>query len=177
MAHAGTDIDKRLSVFKAADIFKAMTAHPDLQRQLRAWAAEGEACDPWKPSSHDYDRAIHSNPDASAWADLFVATFPGLSDKRDTMLGWFANAMMAMHDHMERAYQQPEARVVPVATIPADSVDGELSVEQAINDLCEMHPGADRLAMKLLAALFTHKTVVRYRASPAPQQPEPGEGE
>lgn len=61
------------------------------------WQREDDA---WKPSNSDYDRSIHSNPDASAWADLFVATFPGLADKRDLMLGWFANAMMAMHDHV-----------------------------------------------------------------------------
>lgn len=68
--------------------------------------------------------------------------------------------------------QQPEAQEAAVA-IPADSVDGELSVEKAINDLCEMHPGADRLAMKLLAALFTHRTVVRYKAGNTAQQPAP----
>jgi hypothetical protein len=59
--------------------------------------------DPWTPSGKDYDRSIHSNPDAAAWADFFVATFPGLADKRDTMLGWFANAMMAMHDSVKAA--------------------------------------------------------------------------
>jgi len=64
--------------------------------------------------------------------------------------------------------QQPEAQAV---AIPADSVDGELSVEKAINELCEIHPGADRLAMKLLAALFTHRTVVRYKAGTHPTTP------
>lgn len=70
-----------------------------------------EQPDAWTPSGADYDRNIHRNPDAAAWADLFVATFPGLVDKRDLMLGWFANAMMAMHDHLKA--QQPDTVAVP----------------------------------------------------------------
>ena len=49
----------------------------------------------------DYDKSIHSNPDASAWAKFFVATMAKLNKPcpdEATMLGWFANAMMAMHD-------------------------------------------------------------------------------
>ena len=61
----------------------------------------------WEPSGKDYDRSIHSNPDARAWADLFVDTFPGLADKRDLMLGWFANAMMAMHDSIKQKQAPP----------------------------------------------------------------------
>lgn len=57
--------------------------------------------EPWKPSGKEYDRSIHANPDAKAWADFFVETFPGQSDKHDLMLGWFANAMMAMHDSLK----------------------------------------------------------------------------
>ena len=52
-----------------------------------------------------YDLSIHSNPDASAWAKLFCEKFPPGSPVPDegTMLGWFANAMMAMHDHNQNA--------------------------------------------------------------------------
>jgi hypothetical protein len=48
----------------------------------------------------EYDRSIHSNPDAAAWARFFCQTFaPGTPVPDEaTMLGWFANAMMAMHD-------------------------------------------------------------------------------
>ncbi len=56
--------------------------------------------DSWQPSGCDYDRSIHHNPDAKAWADLFVATYPGLADKHELMITWFANAMMAMYDHL-----------------------------------------------------------------------------
>ena len=68
--------------------------------ELRA-ALSAQQSDPWAPSGADYDRAIHRNPDAKAWADFFIATFPGQADKHDLMLGWFANAMMAMHDHLK----------------------------------------------------------------------------
>jgi hypothetical protein len=48
----------------------------------------------------DYDMSIHTNPDAMAWAKLFGETFPDSPHDEGTMLGWFANAMMAMHDHL-----------------------------------------------------------------------------
>lgn len=70
-----------------------------VQRIVAALSAQQSA--PWAPSGADYDRAIHRNPDAKAWADFFIATFPGQADKHDLMLGWFANAMMAVHDHLE----------------------------------------------------------------------------
>ncbi len=55
-----------------------------------------------------YDMSIHANPDARAWAkfytesrDEFYRKHPlGQFDAEDNMLGWFANAMMAMHDHL-----------------------------------------------------------------------------
>ena len=74
----------------------AAQSSPD-EPEVQSQRAQPSA-DPWAPSGADYDRSIHHNPDAKAWADFFVATFPGLSDKHDLMLSWFANAMMAMHD-------------------------------------------------------------------------------
>lgn len=53
----------------------------------------------------EYDRSIHSNPDASAWAKFYKECFPDADE--ETMLGWFANAMMAMHDHI---YQNNDVR-------------------------------------------------------------------
>jgi hypothetical protein len=53
----------------------------------------------------DYDMSIHTNPDAMAWAKFFVEHTKDLSRDafRDEsyMVGWFANAMMAMHDHIK----------------------------------------------------------------------------
>ena len=78
-----------------------------------------EQADTWMPSGADYDRSIHCNPDAMAWADFFVATFPGLADKHDLMLGWFANAMMAMHDFLKS--EQPDAVKIQVALLKAQA--------------------------------------------------------
>lgn len=52
----------------------------------------------------DYDMSIHANPDAQAWAKFFIETTRDMDRDafRDEsyMIGWFANAMMAMHDHI-----------------------------------------------------------------------------
>lgn len=62
-----------------------------------------------KPSDDkpDYDISIHDNPDAAAWAKLFIEKWSKVYPDRPApdegwMLGWFANAMMAMHDHVKR---------------------------------------------------------------------------
>ena len=47
----------------------------------------------------DYDLSIHTNPDAQAWAKFFCEQHPGILDE-GIMVAWFANAMMAMHDHL-----------------------------------------------------------------------------
>lgn len=47
----------------------------------------------------DYDMSIHQNPDAQVWAKFFCAQHPGVLDE-GIMAAWFANAMMAMHDHL-----------------------------------------------------------------------------
>lgn len=51
----------------------------------------------------DYDLSIHRNPDAQAWAKFFMESFnknPNFIVDEEIMTGWFANAMMAMHDHL-----------------------------------------------------------------------------
>ena len=52
-----------------------------------------------------YDMNIHSNPDAMAWAKFFMDTWKRNKWELEEideglMMGWFANAMMAMHDHI-----------------------------------------------------------------------------
>lgn len=50
-----------------------------------------------------YDLSIHTNPDAQAWAKFFMTIQndnPGRVLDEEIMIGWFANAMMAMHDHL-----------------------------------------------------------------------------
>ena len=66
--------------------------HPPAQQKPLNWDASGT----------EYDRSIHSNPDATTWADLFLETFPNCGADRDTMVGWFANAIMAMYDWKDR---------------------------------------------------------------------------
>ena len=51
----------------------------------------------------DYDLSIHQNPDAAAWAKFFIETVnkhPNYVIDEEIMIGWFSNAMMAMHDHL-----------------------------------------------------------------------------
>ena len=58
----------------------------------------------------DYDMSIHTNPDAVAWAKFYVETRRKYEDEgkhaverfdsEENIVGWFANAMMAMHDHL-----------------------------------------------------------------------------
>lgn len=47
----------------------------------------------------NYNMSIHHNPDAAAWAKFYKELYPD-SDESN-MLGWFANAMMAMYDFKE----------------------------------------------------------------------------
>jgi len=63
----------------------------------------------------DYDMSIHSNPDASDWAKFFMEckernewTLEQIDE--GLMISWFANAMMAMHDYVERKHEQSTAR-------------------------------------------------------------------
>lgn len=48
----------------------------------------------------NYDMSIHTNPDAMAWTKFFRQVNPDCNVDDDVMLAWFANAMMAMHDHL-----------------------------------------------------------------------------
>jgi hypothetical protein len=51
----------------------------------------------------DYDMSIHTNPDARAWAQFYCKTIkenPNIVIDESYMIAWFANAMMAMHDHL-----------------------------------------------------------------------------
>jgi len=47
-----------------------------------------------------FNHEIHTNPRADAWAAYFAAVYPDCNVPQDVMLGWFANAMMAMHDYL-----------------------------------------------------------------------------
>ena len=57
--------------------------------------------------SAPYDMSIHSNSSPLAWATFFREHNPECNLDDNVMLGWFANAMMAMHDHIYQS-TQPE---------------------------------------------------------------------
>lgn len=50
-----------------------------------------------------YDLSIHVNPDAQAWVRFFREHNPQCNVSDELMLSWFANAMMAMHDYLNRS--------------------------------------------------------------------------
>ena len=54
-------------------------------------------------NASDYDHRIHSCPDARVWAKFFMDCKRewGWEVDEEAMRGWFANAMMAMHDHIK----------------------------------------------------------------------------
>jgi len=52
----------------------------------------------------DYDLTIHQNPSAEVWTNFFIETTNNMPKEVFSdfgyMIGWFSNAMMAMHDHL-----------------------------------------------------------------------------
>lgn len=97
--------------------------------------------DPWKASDVEYDRAIHHNPDAKAWADLFVQTFPAQADQHELMLGWFANAMMAMHDHLAQK-EKPAAQDVEALVEALKDAIFWMEQMQADINACDRYAGS-----------------------------------
>jgi hypothetical protein len=81
---------------------------------------------------HEYDMSIHTNPDAVAWAKFYAETKAANPqnpefDSEENMVGWFANAMMAMHDHLtgQSVTVLPDGSAFFTATIstPQPNVD------------------------------------------------------
>ena len=131
---------------------------------LRAFALlsqpSAQQSDPWAPSDADCDHAIHRNPDAKAWADLFVSTFPGLADKHELMISWFANAMMAMHDHLKAQQSAPERDSLPdgYALVPVEP-------NQAMLDAAMMEHAQDAVYRAMVKAAPT----VKDEQAPTPE--------
>lgn len=72
----------------------------------------------------DYDMSIHTNPDAQVWAQFFCRQHPDCGLDEGMMIGWFANAMMAMHDHLTGAgpIVLPDGSAFFVAEVPAKAM-------------------------------------------------------
>jgi hypothetical protein len=145
----GTVSDKvREALVEAGDILARFACHVStvedngrasrLYPRLRALAAlsSEESAPEANPGSlrPDYDRSIHSNPDARAWAAFFAQHFPPGSPCPDegTMLGWFANAMMAMHDSLKAAPVPPP----PPSPEPSEVPEEVRSALDSYRDLC-----------------------------------------
>jgi hypothetical protein len=112
----------------------------------------------------DYDHSIHTNPDALAWAKFFVETVnrthPTIDE--DFMLGWFANAMMAMHDHTVRSFPRPPQE------------EGTREALRAVADAFEGSVLLHDMTDEERAAIETAFCVARGLAAPAPAPQEEG---
>lgn len=119
--------------------------------------------DPWKPvSGTDYDMLIHMNRDAYAWASFFVDTYPGLAEHKDVMLGWFANAMMAMHDSIRS--EETKAKALPEQHSSIEDAYREGFQQRGIDEDCIKRkgpPNAD-LAWEHSEAKKTAQQTVKY---------------
>lgn len=108
-------------------------------------AIEGPHDDP--PPS--YDMSIHSNPDARAWAAFFMKNWVEMCQKgnnpfhpeedyaktEEWLVTWFANAMMAAHDHLARAKDEEIVMLknqIKGESIPAVEIGNLLNVNDTL---------------------------------------------
>jgi hypothetical protein len=90
-----------------------------------------------EPAPNDYDRSIHSNPDAQAWAKFFMATVNEqewcIDDIDESLMtGWFANAMMAMHDHVKREWVGLDGDIPDLGLVTEEFYNGMLCAEDIL---------------------------------------------
>lgn len=86
--------------------------------EFRGLRSNGDSYSPEQiEESPPYDMRIHSNPSALAWATFFRECNPECNLDDDVMLGWFANAMMAMHDHIYQSTQPEQTEQDPVGIV------------------------------------------------------------
>jgi len=95
------------------------------------------AKDRHEPVPNDYDRSIHSNPDAQAWAKFFMATVNEqewcIDDIDESLMtGWFANAMMAMHDHVKREWVGLDGDIPGLGLVTEEFYNGMLCAEDIL---------------------------------------------
>jgi|UniRef100_A0A6H1ZBV7 hypothetical protein len=95
----------------------------------------------------DYDMSIHTNPDAVAWARFYRETKaksprPENFDNEENMVGWFSNAMMAMHDHLTG--QHPVLSEIPNAAEKIVKLWRLLDDIDTLDDACRSNDAAFR---------------------------------
>jgi len=118
----------------------------------------------WKAEEGDYNHSIHTNPDAKAWAEFFMETFPKCGADPDIIHGWFANAMMAMHDHV---YNKAEAKSQAVPE------GWKLVPIEPTIDMVEMGGSKAMRGMDFERAQAVWKEMLRW----SPKAPKPPEQE
>lgn len=98
------------------------------------------------------------DPDAMAWAKSFCAINPDCGLDEGVMVGWFANAMMAMHDHLlntrtGQLVERDAPDLVGANTLPTEYARwlSSIEVDVRVHDLT-----ADEVA-RLIAALTAIK--------------------
>lgn len=89
--------------------------------------------------SAPYDMSIHSNSSALAWTTFFREHNPECNLDDNVMLGWFANAMMAMHDHIYQS-TQPEQTEQEIETLVRDFFENYLDTWEESDSGREFHP-------------------------------------
>ncbi|QZE11379.1 hypothetical protein SEA_JADA_9 [Streptomyces phage Jada] len=68
-----------------------------------------------------------STTDARVWAEEFVSRIkdnPEIATDEGTMLGWFANAIMAGYDEARRKYEMTNAHEATMRHVLGDAYDG-----------------------------------------------------
>lgn len=114
-----------------------------------------------------YDMSIHSNPDPQAWAKFFCETFPDCVLDEGTMIGWFANSMMAAHDctvtnsqiGVDSAYANLRAKMGRVKAVMQRQTNGD--PKKRFMGLFPVGPSVKDLAQKPLLNYDDSLDVIR----------------
>jgi hypothetical protein len=125
----------------------------------------------------DYDRSIHNNPDAQAWAKFFIETTEVMDRAafRDEgyMIAWFSNAMMAMHDSMKP--QETDATIAKYVKACSDlsqqHIACENRAEKAAAKYKELREATTEL-LKAIDGLFPTDGPVKARVRAALKEKE-----
>ncbi len=115
----------------------------------------------------DYDLSIHQNPDAQAWARFFLETLKEqnwtIEDiDEDLMIAWFANAMMAMYDHVCIKHQKEKDRIEQECDQLKAAVSVAIDAFQKYEMDVDAYPTTDHVRMmnQLKGALVKHDAEV-----------------
>lgn len=121
----------------------------------------------WTPIPADYDKSIHSNRDASAWAKFFVEVHPAFSAQESVMLGWFANAMMAMHDVLKREHREE------TDILRRDLDDANKNVVVCKSVIAQATTALRPLGLTGMTSIGEFAEALRLRLTPAIPDPRP----